>query len=313
MREKELFSFISELKKDEQKEKDRAVMKESTSYKLNKIKQVKESAREVCLDTLISKIYKDAIPMDEPTKDLISDDLDAEISDYIRAKQPKGTVYYVKEAIKRGSKPAKEMLEAVDKMLTDHFRETALNIKDVDAYDITFDIKDPETEEKLNEISSTMQYDELSDAIKNNVKIAANAEIKRVKDERQKIKDLEEELKSDENVTNESAINFELQKRGIVKPGTKLYQPSLFEGVMINKSNLIKESGLDIPAESVNQLAFVETTKEMTKLFTLKSLMLESFTNDETRKLANRYATMKESVDARSFKNRIQTLLEKVQ
>ena len=203
MREKELFSFISELKKDEQKEKDRAVMKESTTYKLNKIKQVKESAREVCLDTLISKIYKDAIPMDEPTKDLISDDLDAEISDYIRAKQPKGTVYYVKEAIKRGSKPAKEMLEAVDKMLTDHFRETALNIKDVDADDITFDIKDPETEEKLNEISSTMQYDELSDAIKNNVKIAANAEIKRVKDERQKIKDLEEELKSDEDVTNE--------------------------------------------------------------------------------------------------------------
>ena len=313
MREKELFSFISELKKDEQKEKDRAVMKESTTYKLNKIKQVKESAREVCLDTLISKIYKDAIPMDEPTKDLISDDLDAEISDYIRAKQPKGTVYYVKEAIKRGSKPAKEMLEAVDKMLTDHFRETALNIKDVDADDITFDIKDPETEEKLNEISSTMQYDELSDAIKNNVKIAANAEIKRVKDERQKIKDLEEELKSDEDVTNESAINFELQKRGIVKSGTKLYQPSLFEGVMINKSNLIKESGLDIPSESVNQMAFVETTKEMTKLFTLKSLMLESFTNDETKKLANRYATMKESVDASTFKNRIQTLLDKVQ
>lgn len=313
MREKELFSFISELKKDEQKEKDRAVMKESTNYKLNKIKQVKESAREVCLDTLISKIYKDAIPMDEPTKDLISDDLDAEISDYIRAKQPKGTIYYVKEAIKRGSKPAKEMLEAVDKMLTDHFRETALNIKDVDADDITFDIKDPETEEKLNEISSTMQYDELSDAIKNNVKIAANAEIKRVKDERQKIKDLEEELKSDEDVTNESAINFELQKRGIVKTGTKLYQPSLFEGVMINKSNLIKESGLDIPAESVNQMAFIETTKEMTKLFTLKSLMLESFTNDEIRKLANRYATMKESVDTDTFKNRIQTLLEKVQ
>ena len=313
MREKELFSFISELKKDEQKEKDRAVMKESTTYKLNKIKQVKESAREVCLDTLISKIYKDAIPMDEPTKDLISDDLDAEISDYIRAKQPKGTVYYVKEAIKRGSKPAKEMLEAVDKMLTDHFRETALNIKDVDADDITFDIKDPETEEKLNEISSTMQYDELSDAIKNNVKIAANAEIKRVKDERQKIKDLEEELKSDEDVTNESAINFELQKRGIVKSGTKLYQPSLFEVVMINKSNLIKESGLDIPSESVNQMAFVETTKEMTKLFTLKSLMLESFTNDETKKLANRYATMKESVDASTFKNRIQTLLDKVQ
>lgn len=297
MREKELINFISEVEKDKEAEMKSNEYKETVDYKLRKIKAVKEEATELCLDTLFSKIYKDAVPMDDQTKDMIGDDLDNEIIDFIKAKQPKGTSYYVKEAIKKGSKPAKHIMEAVENMLLNMFRETALNIKDVPADDIKFDIDSPESQEKLNEISSTMQFDELSDAIQNNVKIAANEEINRVKEERQKIKDLEEELKNDDTVTEESTINLELQKRGIVDPKQKLYQPTLFEGVMINKLNLIKESGVDLEPNAMHQLAFIESTKEMTKLFMLKTLMLESFSNKDVKDLARRYATMKERGD----------------
>ena len=293
MKENEMMSFISELENDKKK----AEQTETTAYKLNKIKQVKEEARDLCIDKIFAKLYKDAIPMEDETKDLLSDDLDAEIAEFIKAKQPKGSTYYVKEAIKKGSKPAALLMEKVDKLLTETFKDAALNIKDVPSDEIKFDIDDPSTEEKLNQISSTMQFDELSDAIKQNVKIAANSEINRVKEERMKIKEIEDELKGDENVTNESAINFELQKRGIISPKSKLYQPTLFEGVMINKLNLVKESGLELAPDEMNQLAFVESTKEMTKLMMMKSLMMESFSNNDVKKLATNYATMKEGTN----------------
>ena len=297
MKENEMMSFISELENDKKKAEQTKTITETTAYKLNKIKQVKEEARDLCIDKIFAKLYKDAIPMEDETKDLLSDDLDAEIAEFIKAKQPKGSTYYVKEAIKKGSKPAALLMEKVDKLLTETFKDAALNIKDVPSDEIKFDIDDPSTEEKLNQISSTMQFDELSDAIKQNVKIAANSEINRVKEERMKIKEIEDELKGDENVTNESAINFELQKRGIVSPKSKLYQPTLFEGVMINKLNLVKESGLELAPDEMNQLAFVESTKEMTKLMMMKSLMMESFSNNDVKKLATNYATMKEGTN----------------
>lgn len=297
VKENEMMSFISELEKDKKKAEQTKTITETTSYKLNKIKQVKEEARDICIDKIFAKLYKDAIPMEDETKDLLSKDLDEEIAEFIRAKQPKGSTYYVKEAIKKNSEPAKMLLEKVDDLLVDIFRETALNIKDVPSEDIKFDVEDPTTEEKLNQISSSMQFDELSDAIKQNVKIAANNEINRVKEERMKIKEIEDELKGDENVTSESAINFELQKRGIVSPKTKLYQPTLFEGVMINKLNLVKESGLELTANEMHQLAFVESTKEMTKILMMKSLMMESYSNNDIKKLANNYATMKEGAN----------------
>ena len=297
MKENEMMSFISELENDKKKAEQTKTITETTAYKLNKIKQVKEEARDLCIDKIFAKLYKDAIPMEDETKDLLSDDLDAEIAEFIKAKQPKGSTYYVKEAIKKGSKPAALLMEKVDKLLTETFKDAALNIKDVPSDEIKFDIDDPSTEEKLNQISSTMQFDELSDAIKQNVKIAANSEINRVKEERMKIKEIEDELKGDENVTNESAINFELQKRGIISPKSKLYQPTLFEGVMINKLNLVKESGLELAPDEMNQLAFVESTKEMTKLMMMKSLMMESFSNNDVKKLATNYATMKEGTN----------------
>lgn len=278
-----MINFMNEIEKDKKKKTEMKKITESTDYKLRLIREKKEEAKDICLDTLLAKIYKNAVPMDDVSKDAPYSDLDNEIMQFMKAKSPKGTSFYVKEAIKKGSKPAKALMESVNKMLTEIFSGYALNINEVSSDDIVFDVNDPETSEKLDEISANMEFDELSDAIQNNVKTAANGEIARVKEERMKIKELEDSLKEDEGVETESAINRELAVRGVISPETKFYQPTLFEGVMINKLNTIKESGVDMTQDSRNKLAFVESVKEFTKLSILKSLMLESFSPEDTK------------------------------
>ena len=290
-----MINFISELEADRKKESEIKQIKESTDYKIRVLNEKKEEAKDLCLDTLFCNLYKDAVPMDDAEKNMPYNDLDEEFLQFMKAKQPKGTSYYVKEAIKKGSKPCKALMEAVDSLLHDIFLEYEMNIDEISADDIKFDPEEPEVSDKLAEISANMEFDELSEAIKNNVKVAANDEINRVREEREKIKELEDSLKEDETVTSESAIDREMELRGLKNPNPAFYQPTLFEGVMINKLNLIKESGCDLSEEGKQKLAFVESVKEMTKLSILQSFMMESFNTENKRKLAKDYAMMKES------------------
>lgn len=294
-----MIDFISELESDRKRDSELKHIKESTDYKLRVIKKKKDEARDICLDTLFSNLYKNAVPMSDEEKNAPYNDLDDEFMQFMKAKKPEGTTYYVKEAIKKGSKPCKVLLEQVDSLLHDIFLEYEMNVKNIDADEIEFDPQEQKISDKLEEISANMEFDQLSEAIQNNVKIAANNEIKRVREEQEKIKDLEDSLKNDETVTSESAIEKELVLRGIKKPNPTFYQPTLFEGVMINKLNLIKESKeseyLDETAK--HKLAFVESVKEMTKLSILQSFAMESFNSKEKKELAKRYANMTEKGD----------------
>lgn len=292
-----MIDFISELESDRKKESELKQIKESTNYKLRVLKEKKEEAKNICLDTLFCNLYKDAVPMDDSEKNMPYNDLDEEFIQFMKAKEPKGTSYYVKEAIKKGSKPCKALMEAVESLIHDIFLEYEFNIDNTDVDNIDFDPDNPEISDKLEEISANMQFDELSEAIKNNVKVAANNEINRVREEREKIKELEDSLKNDETVTSESAIEREIEIRGLKKQNPAFYQPTLFEGVMINKLNLIKESGVDLDADIKHKLAFVESVKEMTKLSILKSFMFESFNTNYTNQLAKKYACMEERGD----------------
>lgn len=303
VREQAMINFLDEVEKTKKKEKDIKKFTESVDFKFKKIKEVKEDAREICLDKLISDIYKNAVPIDNDVKDVLADDLDDEFVQFLKAKQPKGTTFYVKEAIKKGSKPAKILMESVNKFLDDYFKEYALNINETSVDEIDFNIDDPDVEDKLKEISTNMELDELSECIKDNVKIATNNEIKRVKDEQQKIKDIEDSMKNDENITTESAYEKALVLKGVKSPSSKLYQPTLFEGIMINKMNLVKESGADLDPAIQHKLAFMESVKEYTKLSVLNSLMLESYNGVSAKKLANNYATMKETGEINMLRN----------
>ena len=106
VREQAMINFLDEVEKTKKKEKDIKKFTESVDFKFKKIKEVKEDAREICLDKLISDIYKNAVPIDNDVKDVLADDLDDEFvqffsedaqenakkiwSDWEKAKQEQG-------------------------------------------------------------------------------------------------------------------------------------------------------------------------------------------------------------------------------
>lgn len=67
-----------------------------------------DKAKEICLDKIFSKLYKDAVPLNDDYKTTYGDNLDTGIKDYISRKCPNGILYYVHEAIKKGNPIAKK-------------------------------------------------------------------------------------------------------------------------------------------------------------------------------------------------------------
>ena len=75
MEEKEMINFIKELDNEKAKKESMKKITESVDFKFKKIEDVKNNAREICLDKIISDIYKNAVPIDNEVKDVLSDDL----------------------------------------------------------------------------------------------------------------------------------------------------------------------------------------------------------------------------------------------
>ena len=167
---------------------------------------------------------------------------------------------------------------------------------------------DDDTEQKLNVINRDLELDDLSQIISDNVRVTAASEIARAKAEKEKIKEVERELSDNLSVNNESAIETELELRGMSKK--KFFQPSLFEGIMINKLNNVTaesasstylydtlemygmtESTVDKFA-TPEEIAFTESVREYTLLNIVKSLKLENCFNNlqNIRDLATEYA-----------------------
>lgn len=121
------------------------------------------------------------------------------------------------------------------------------------------------------------------------------------------MKNLVEELKNDPKITSEAAIDRHLNLKGV--NDVKFYQPSLFEGIMINKLNLIKESGEEVSPEDANKKAFFESMKEFTKLSVLDALYLENVAQNQ-KKIANDYAKMKVASSKITFYEGVDDMLK---
>ena len=287
-RENRIVNFMDEIEKEKNSKSVSDEFQNSPEVKLRQIKHEKDCARGVCLDAIFSKIYKDAIPMDNDYKVSHGDDLDSEFRDFIHMRNHKGMEYYVKEAIKKGSEPARKIMEAVDRFIREEYHDKEMNVDSLSTDDIKFNINDNEVQSKLNEISSDMNLPEISEIIKDNVKIQTQNEIQRNKAEEENIKQIQQELENDPNITSEAAIDRALKYRGIGLK--KTFTPSLFEGIMISKVNAIKESCPDIDAEHVNKAAFTESVKELTKWNVISTFKLEKLGKYEKQKIANNYA-----------------------
>lgn len=316
--EDKVLSFMEQVQEQALAKKQEETFKNSVDYKLKVLEKCEDEAKAVCLDKVFSKIYKDAVPFNDEYKTAYGDDLDKEFNIFLQTKCPKGIEYYVKEGIRKKSPFAKKVLEAVNELVKEEYKDKAFNIVDVEPKDLVFKSSD-DTQQKLDVISQELNAPEISQAVQNNVKQTAMSEINRAKKEKETLKNIESEMANDININTVEAVNDALGKYGLDKP--KFYKPSLFQSIMINKTNKLvnmNESG-ELPSvylyhtleeifgketnveesensdlnASLEELAFVEAVKEYTCLSILKALKLESFNKYTVSDLADEYASQK--------------------
>lgn len=290
-RENKMINFMDEINKTVQSKKASDEFANSPEVKRRVLEKTKKDAKGVCLDMIFSKIYKDALPLDNNYKIAHGEDIDCDFKDFVHAKAPQGLEYYIHESIKKGNPSGKLLLESVNKLVHDIFYEMDMNLDEVDVDDIKFDPNSEKVQERITEITDKMGAEDISEIIKNNVKTAALEDINRTKAHDEEMKAIVDELKNDPSITTEAALDNKLRLAGVTSP--KVYEPSLFEGIMINKTTLVKESGLDIDASDIGKKAFTESVKELTKLNTLHTLGVQKIGLKESRNLAFDYAGMK--------------------
>ena len=313
-REKKVLSFMEEVQDELLMKKQDDDFLNSIDYKLKKLDQCNKEGKELCLDTIIRKIYKDCTPLNDDYKVACNDKLDDTFDLFMARKCPKGMEFYVREGLKKNSPFAKKVLEAVENLVNEQTNDMAMNIDNIDGKDLVFASNDDVTK-KLDIIGSDLNLPEITQAVQNNVKATAISEINRAKKEKEELKNLENELANDVKVDSQEAIESALEFRD---KGVKDYIPTLFEGVMINKMNKVQaqfESGeldqvylynalddygktdaVTEEAESTihfatpEEVAFVEAVQEYSLLSMLKALKLESYSKYDINDLAQEYA-----------------------
>ena len=311
-REKKVLSFMEQVEETRLMQNEEDAFRNSTDYKLKTLDKCSDDAKNICLDKIFCKLYKDAIPLNDEYKNAYTQDLDACFKDFIDQRCPRGIEFYVKEGLKKNSPFARKVLEAVNNLVNDQMENKAMNIEDYDVKDLVFNTTD-DVQKKLDIIGQDLSVPEISQAVKDNVKQTALSEITRARDEKEALKSLESELANDVNVNTAESVEEILELRGL---GPRDYVPTLFEGVMISKLNMIQpmyDSG-DLQAvytygameeygkpstitesgepefASAEELAFIEAVKEYTALSVVKALKLESFDKYRITDLAQEYA-----------------------
>ena len=317
--ESRVLTFMEQVNDDIAQKEYMDEYENSDEHKMKLIAIGKNNCKKECLYNIFIKIYKDALPLHPNYKHVYGDELMDDAINYVHSRCPEGIECYFNEAIKRGSKCAKRIMEAVDKIADSEYMDKELHPSDYSNDDLSFQMT-PEINRRLDIINRDMSIDDLSQAIHDNVKMSAMSEITRAKKEKEQIKNLESELANDMNLTSESAIQTELEKRGLTD--AKIFNPTLFQGIMIGKmddlTTTYESTGLshtcifgalnelrgvsdttDTLYESfeqdatIGELAFIESVKEMTGLSISKALGLEQFTPSRVQEMAHEYAYMK--------------------
>lgn len=312
IRKQGVINFMDEVRAQKEQEAKDNAFRNTENYKLKCLDREQDNAKGVCLDMVFSKLYKDALPLNNDYKVAHGEDLDAEMKDFINSRCPKGMTYYIHEGIRRGSEGAKKIMNETDKIVNDDYNNKALNIEKYKPEDLVFRADDALVN-KIDVMNKKLDLDNLSETIKSNVKMSAMSEIQRAKEAEKDSKAIEDELAKDISIRTESQIDEALALRNINT--MRDFEPSLFQGIMINKMNkyqkmqecgtleptciynTLADFGLpestteDVHFATPEELAFVETVKEYTKLNIIKALKLESFGINDVRDLAFKYAS----------------------
>ena len=310
MENTKVLNFIDELEQERRNEVDNNRFKDSISYKYNCLNNAKKDGVEECLSKSFEKFYLDAIPLNDEYKTANHDDLCNDVHDFIKKQGAKSMTYYVGEARKK-SPVMKKLYESVEKLVDDKFKEKEEKINETKPeLDLVFKM-DGETEKKIDVINQDLELDDIAKVISDNVRNTAMSEINRAKEEKENMKQIETDLANDINVKSEAAIERELSLRGINQKS--VFQPSLFEGIMIGKMNKLAyttESTDDVylynamkdytgafyeggDSATPEEIAFVESVRELTLLSMERALKIKKYSLQDIKNLANEYASMK--------------------
>lgn len=313
-RENKVFNFMDLVQENLNTLRADDDFRNSTSYKLKLLDQSEKDAKEICLDQLFQKIYKDATPLSDDYKNACCDDMDTAFQQFMQQRCPKGIEYYVREGLKRKSPFAQKALEAVENLVDDVYRNKAMNIDDVKPDDLVFACDD-DVQKKINIIGEDLGVPEIAQRVNANVRNTILSEIRRAKEKKNAEKEMEMSLANDINVNTPEALESAMEYHDMNK--AKDYVPTLFEGILVNKMNKLRpayESGelqnkfiydalLPFSKRSVykengepeyatlQDLAFIEAVEEYTAWSVLKCLKMESLNKYEIKDLAQEYAS----------------------
>lgn len=283
--ENRVLSFIDEVNKEKATIANQNAFMNSPIYKKKQLDDNMVRAKSDCLNYIFADLYKNSLPLEDSYVYANDEKLTNDMKDFINKQTAdRGVECYVREAIKRGNKSLAQIMESVEHFVNTCFREKVSEYKSLDIKDLDWKFDDVKRAE-LKQISADANLDEVADYIKQNVKSAAEYEKSKIIEKRQEAKEIQEEMEKNNELTSESAIAEYMKMHGKTSLEKAIYQPSLFEGVMINKFNHLASETAEEQAD-----CYIEAVCEFTMLNVNKAMRFKDYTLSDVQKLAKEYA-----------------------
>lgn len=269
-------NFMSELDKQESFSKQRDALKNSSEYKLRRIDATQKALTNNIVEEVIVDLYGKSVK--DTSYDGSLHDLRQELDDFmVKQNAGKDTVWYVQEAIKKNGKDcaASQIYETAANTAKKFADEKRKRVSEINIDNLEYEA-DKEVWNNISDISSNMDFDEVSNSIRQNVADTIQKEVERVNNENEFNDKLQSELENNENVNTESAIDKAVAKAHAKMP--KIYQPSLMEAIMVSKMR-----------ENENCDVMTESARELTLHYIMKALKLQNYDIANVKKMTNNY------------------------
>ena len=309
-------SFMDELDKEDSFQKELQKMKNTPEAKLRMVSAEKDFGKDDCMKYILGRVYNDSIPVDEV---ISPKDLDDTVTKFARKRLEKmgkpcdknECLFYVKEAIKRNpNSPFANVYESVSRFIDEMYLEAELNINDAKPEDLGFK-RTPDIENSMDDVIRNNNLDGLAEAIKDNVKNSVSAEVDAAKKEKEDRMDLENSMASDSSLNSEQSVSAAIES-AMAFTEKSVYQPSLFEGIMIGKFNEMNNIPHGIYESSVDDmftegvLSAIKDYFKIKKAASVKATIIKSsdtFNRWLDNKYRTQYAKFKTSVLPIDFKS----------
>ena len=275
-----VLNFLTEIENVEAAMKQKEAFKNTPEYKLRKIAAVEKDMTKTLVEEAIVDLYGQCVQ--DTDYDASIPDLRQELNSFIakqNAGRDKDTIYYVQEAIKKNGKdcPAAHLYENAAKISKAFADGKRAKLAEINIDNLNYEA-DKEVMQSIQSIGANMDFDEVSDHIRQNVSDTIQKEVDRANAEEDFNQQLQSDLQNDENVNTEAAIDKAVAKAYAHRP--KVYEPSLFESIMISKT---REHGGD----TTNVMT--ESSREMTLHYIMKTLRLNNYDINNVRKMSSSY------------------------